>query len=110
MKIIEPKMEVEKLKVQKEQELAELKKKYTQIKLDAENSVLQSEHNKRTLELVNKNLKNLERLNTNGIIAKTECIKKKIELLDKKQRLEEAKIKNHVNRYKLETLTAKNPN
>ena len=104
------KMEVEKLKVQKEQELAELKKKYTQIKLDAENSVLQSEHNKRTLELVNKNLKNLERLNTNGIIAKTECNKKKIELLDKKQRLEEKKNKNHVNRYKLETLTAKNPN
>ncbi len=98
------KMEVEKLKVQKEQELAELKKKYSQIKLDAENSLIQNENNKRTLSLVNKNLENLERLNTNGIIAKAECVKKKLELLDKKQKLEETRIRNYVNRYKLNVL------
>lgn len=94
-------LEIEKLKIQKEQELAQLKKKYSQIKLDAENSILQAENNKKTLNLVNKNLQNLERLNTNGIIAKAECIKKKLELLDKKQRLEETRIRNFVNRYKL---------
>ena len=97
-------LEVEKLKVQKEQELAELKKKYAQIKLDAQNSMLQGENNKRTLSLVNKNLKNLERLNTNGIIAKAECVKKKLELLYKKQKLEETRIKNYVNGYKLNVL------
>ena len=97
-------MEVEKLKVQKEMELAELKKRYEQIRLDAENSILQGENNKRTLSLVNKNLKNLERLNTNGIIAKAECVKKKLELLDKKQKLEEARIKNYVAGYKLGVL------
>ena len=97
-------LEVEKLKVQKEQELAELKKKYNQIKLDAENSILQGENNKRTLSLVNKNLENLERLNTNGIIAKAECVKKKLELLDKKQKLEETRIKNYVAGYKLGVL------
>jgi len=97
-------LEVEKLKVQKEQELAELKKKYSQIKLDAENSILQGENNKRTLSLVNKNLENLERLNANGIIAKAECVKKKLELLDKKQKLEETRIRNYVNRYKLNVL------
>ncbi len=98
------KMEVEKLKVQKEQELAELKKKYEHIRLDAENSLIQNENNKRTLSLVNKNLENLERLNTNGIIAKAECVKKKLELLDKKQKLEETKIKNYVSGYKLGVL------
>lgn len=97
-------LEVEKLKIQKEQELAELKKKYSQIKLDAENSILQGENNKRTLSLVNKNLENLERLNTNGIIAKAECVKKKLELLDKKQKLEETKIRNYVAGYKLDVL------
>ncbi len=98
------KMEVEKLKVQKEQELAELKKKYEQIRLDAENSILQGENNKRTLSLVNKNLENLERLNTNGIMAKAECVRKKLELLDKKQKLEETRIKNYVAGYKLGVL------
>lgn len=97
-------LEVEKLKIQKEQELAELKKKYSQIKLDAENSILQGENNKRTLSLVNKNLENLERLNTNGIIAKAECVKKKLELLDKKQKLEETRIRNYVAGYKLGVL------
>ncbi len=101
-------LEVEKLKVQKEQELAELKKKYTQIKLDAENSMLQGENNKRTLSLVNKNLESLERLNTNGIIAKAECVKKKLELLDKKQKLEETRIKNYVAGYKLGVLNGDN--
>ncbi len=97
-------IEVEKLKVQKEMELAELKKKYEQIRLDAENSLIQNENNKRTLSLVNKNLENLERLNTNGIIAKAECVKKKLELLDKKQKLEETRIRNYVAGYKLGVL------
>lgn len=101
-------LEVEKLKVQKEQELAELKKKYSQIKLDAENSILQGENNKRTLSLVNKNLENLERLNANGIIAKAECVKKKLELLDKKQKLEETRIKHFVSGYKLMIIDKEN--
>lgn len=97
-------LEVEKLKIQKEQELAELRKKYEQIRLDAENSILQGKNNKRTLSLVNKNLENLERLNANGIIAKAECVKKKLELLDKKQKLEETRIRNYVAGYKLGVL------
>lgn len=98
------KMEVEKLKIQKEQEMAELKKKYEQIRLDAKNSVSQNENNKRTLKLVNKNLENLERLNANGIIAKAECVKKKLELLDKKQKLEETRIRHYIAGYKLGVL------
>jgi len=101
-------LEVEKLKVQKEQELAELKKKYEQIRLDAENSLIQNENNRRTLSLVNKNLENLERLNANGIIAKAECVKKRVELLDKKQKLEETRIRNYVAGYKLRVLGEEN--
>ena len=97
-------LEVEKLKIQKEMELAELKKKYEQIRIDSENAALQGENNKKTLSLVNKNLENLERLNTNGIIAKAECVKKKLELLDKKQKLEETRIRNYVAGYKLNVL------
>ena len=97
-------LEVEKLKIQKEMELAELKKKYVQIRIDSENAALQGENNKKTLSLVNKNLENLERLNTNGIIAKAECVKKKLELLDKKQKLEETRIRNYVAGYKLNVL------
>ncbi len=97
-------LEVEKLKVQKEQELAELKKKYEQIRLDSENAALQGKNSKRTLALVNKNLENLERLNANGIIAKAECVKKKLELLNKKQKLEETRIRNYVMGYKLRVL------
>ena len=47
---------------------------------------------------------NLERLNANGIIAKAECVKKKLELLNKKQKLEETRIRNYVMGYKLRVL------
>lgn len=97
-------LEVEKLKVQKEQELAELKKKYEQIRFDSENAALQGKNSARTLALVNKNLENIERLNANGIIGRVECVKKKLELLDKKQKLEETRIRNYVMGYKLRVL------
>ncbi len=71
------KLEIEKLQIQKEEELAQLRKKYDQIQLDAQNLLLQEENNKRTLELVNKNLDMLERMNANGFVAKADCITKK---------------------------------
>jgi len=98
------KLEVEKLKIEKEKELAELKKKYEQIELDFKNAIIQTQNNKRTLELVDKNLTLLKRLNTKGLVAQSECIKKQLELLKKKQVLEENQIKNFVARYKMMVL------
>lgn len=74
--ISKKKLEIEKAKVDKERQLAELKKKYEQLQLDSQNALVQAENNAATLALVNKNLENLRRLNTNGIIARSECIKK----------------------------------
>lgn len=102
--ISKKKLEMEKAKVDKERQLAELKKKYEQIQLDSQNALVQAENNASTLALVNKNLENLRRLNTNGIIAHSEYIKKQIELLKKKQELEQNQIKIFVAQYKLRIL------
>ncbi|PWL80737.1 hypothetical protein DBY21_00920 [Candidatus Gastranaerophilales bacterium] len=102
--ISKKKLEMEKAKVDKERQLAELKKKYKQIQLDSKNALVQTENNAATLALVNKNLENLRRLNTNGIVARSECIKKQIELLKKKQELEQNQIKIFVSQYKLRVL------
>lgn len=75
------------------------------MQLDAKNSLLQEENNKKTLELVNKNLDMLKRLNIQGEIPKAECIKKQLELLEKKQKLEENRIRNFVAGYKLKVLS-----
>ena len=102
--IAKSKMEVEKLKIQKEKEIAEQKKKYEQIELDSKNALIQTENNTKTLALVNKNLKMLEKLNTNGVVDKSKCIRKRLDLLDKKLNLEENQIKIFVAQYKLQVL------
>ncbi len=108
--ISKKKLEIEKAKVEKEKQIADLKKKYEQIQLDAQNAIIQAKNNTHTLSLINKNLENLRRLNTNGIIARSECIKKQIELLQKKQELEQSQIKNFVARYKLHVLSEEQSN
>lgn len=104
--ISKSKMEIEKLKIEKEKQIAELKKKYEQAQQDSRNAVLQKENNLKTLLLVDKNLKMLERLNTNGILEKSECIKKRLNLLDKKLSLEQNQIKLFVAQYKLHVLSS----
>lgn len=104
--ISKKKLEISKAKIERERQIAEVKKKYEQIQLDNMNAILQAENNTRTLELVNKNLAMLERLNTTGLIEKSECIKKRLELLDKKEKLEQEKIKNFVAQYKLYVLSS----
>lgn len=106
--IAKKKLEVEKIKIEKAQQLAELKKKYEQIQLECQNAITQTENNEATLALVNKNLEMLKRLNTNGIAAKSECIKKQLELLDKKLKLEQNQIKNFTARYKMHILNTEN--
>mgnify|MGYP003374856702 CR=1 FL=1 len=103
--VAKSKMEVEKLKVEKEEQLAELRKKYEQVQLDSKNALIQSENNEKTLALVNKNLQMLENLNANGIIEKSACIKKQLELLDKKMKLEQTQINIFVTQYKLQVLS-----
>ncbi len=98
-------MEVEKLKVEKEEQLAELRKKYEQVQLDSKNALIQSKNNEKTLALVDKNLQMLENLNANGIIEKSACIKKQLELLDKKMKLEQTQINIFVTQYKLQVLS-----
>lgn len=102
--ISKKKMEVEKAKIEKQQQLAELKKKYDQIQLDVQNARIQSQNNEKTLTLVNKNLDMLKRLHTNGIVEKASCIEKQLELLEKKQKLEQNKIKYAVSLYKLHVI------
>lgn len=103
--VAKSKMEVEKLKVEKEEQLAELRKKYEQVQLDSKNALIQSENNEKTLALVDKNLQMLENLNANGIIEKSACIKKQLELLDKKMKLEQTQINIFVTQYKLQVLS-----
>ncbi len=102
--ISKKKLEIEKIKIEKDKQIAELKKKYEQIQLDYKNAIVQSRNNAVTLDLVNKNLDNLKRLNANGIVARAECIRKQIELLKKKQELEQNQIKHFVSRYKMQIL------
>lgn len=99
------KLEVEKAKIEKQRQLAELKKKYEQIQLDFKNAIIQTENNAATLALVNKNLEMLKRLNTSGVTTKAECIRKQIELLDKKLKLEQNQIKNFMAQYKMYVLS-----
>ena len=47
----------------------------------------------------------LENLNANGIIEKSACIKKQLELLDKKMKLEQTQINIFVTQYKLQVLS-----
>lgn len=103
--VAKSKMEVEKLKVEKEEQLAELRKKYEQVQLDSKNAIIQSKNNEKTLALVDKNLQMLENLNANGIIEKSACIKKQLELLDKKMKLEQTQINIFVTQYKLQVLS-----
>ena len=98
------KIEIEKLKVEKEEQIANLKKEYEQLQLDSANAIIQNENNIKTLELINKNLEMLERLNTNGIIEKSDCIKKRLILLEKKSALEQNQIDFFVAQYKLQLL------
>lgn len=102
--IAKSKMEVEKLKVQKEEQVAELKKKYEQIQLDSQNALIQNENNANTLALIDKNLKMLENLNTKGLVDKSSCINKRLNLLDKKLHLEISQIKIFTAQYKLYVL------
>ena len=74
------------------------------IQLDYKNTIVQSRNNAVTLDLVNKNLDKLRRLNANGIVAGAECIRKQIELLKKKQEHEQNQIKHFVSRYKMQIL------
>lgn len=98
-------LEIEKLEIEKEKQITELKKKYEQIELDSRNALIQLENNARTLALVDKNLKMLEKLNVNGIVDKSSCIKKRLNLLDKKLDLEKNQIKIFVAQYKLLVLS-----
>lgn len=108
--ISKSKMEVEKLKIEKEKQIAEVKQKYEQACLDSQNAVIQTENNTKTLVLVNKNLKMLERLNTNGIVERSACIKKRLNLLDKKLALEQNRIKMFVAQYKMIVITTEGMN
>ncbi len=98
-------LEIKKAKIDKERQIAELKKKYEQIQQDSHYALIQAENNAATLSLVNKNLENLKRLNSNGLAAREDCIKQQIELLKKKQTLEQNQIKIFTARYKLKMLT-----
>lgn len=60
--------------------------------------------NQITLNLVNKNLEMTERLNVNGLIEKSKVLRKRIELLEKKQKLEETGIRNYAAKFKLQLL------
>lgn len=95
------KLEVEKIKVEKEKAIADLTKKYAQIEQDSKNSLIQLENNSKTLELVNKNLEMLERLNTNGVAGRSAYLQRRMALLDKKLNLEQNRIRDLVAQYKL---------
>ena len=99
--ISKKKLEIEKMKIEKEMQIAELKKKYEQLIIDAKNSVNKIKHSGEILLLVNQNLNNLERLNENGFASRADFINRKIELLKQKEEYEQSSIENLVLLYKL---------
>ena len=99
--ISKKKLEIEKMKIEKEMQIAELKKKYEQLIIDAKNSVNKIKHFGEILLLVNQNLDNLERLNENGFASRADFINRKIELLKQKEEYEQSSIENLVLLYKL---------
>lgn len=100
------KIDIEKLRVEKEKALAEFVKKYSKIQQDYDNSIVQLKNSTRTLNLVNKNLNALERLNINGEVGKSEYLKRRMALLEKKLVLEQNQIKNFEAQYKLRVLSS----
>lgn len=98
------KIDIEKLKVEKEKSIAELVKKYSQIQQDSANSIIQFRNNTKTLTLVNKNLDALERLNANGVVGRSDYLKRKMALLEKKLVLEQNQVRSFQAQYKLKVL------
>ncbi len=102
------KLEIEKLKITKEQKLAELYKNYNQMQQDSIYSKMQLKNTYKTLELVNSNIEMLDRLDKNKLIDKVAYLNSKIELLNKRLELEQAQISDYLATYKLDVLTDNN--
>lgn len=93
--------EIERLKVEKEQKLAELTKTFDKIKIESDYSKLQEETNKKMLELVESNITMLDKLNENKLIEKEVYLNEKMKLLNQKLQVETTQIDDYVADYKM---------
>lgn len=99
------KLELEKLKLTKEQKLAELSKNYSQINDDAFFSKRQLANDEKTLQLVNQNISMIERLDQNKLIDKLTYLNQRIELLNKRFELEKTSINDYMASFKLDVMS-----
>ena len=98
------KLELERLQVQLDETMSEMKTQYSQTADDLDNANIQMENNEKALELVNTKLEMVDRLNKNGVVDKTSFLKEEASLLNQKFELEQNKLKHFIANYKLNLL------
>ncbi len=94
------KLEIKKLKIEKEQKLADLTRTFEKISSDASYSKRQLENNKKMLDLVVSNISMLDRLDENKLIDKESYLNEKIKLLNQKLDVQSSQINDYMASYK----------
>lgn len=97
-------LEIEKIKLAKQQKMAELTKQFEQIKQDSEVSEKNLKESSDALTLVKKNIKMIDKLKDNQLISQTDYLEQKADLLNKQIVLEKNKIDNYIAQYKMNVL------
>lgn len=98
-------LEIERLKIEKEQKLNDLLRNYRKIQNEADFAMEQLSNNKKMLGLVNTNLEMLERLNANRLIDRESYLNQKIELLNQKLETQLSGINKYTASFKLNVIT-----
>jgi outer membrane protein TolC len=94
------KLEILRLKIEKEQKLADLTRTFEKISSDASYSKRQLENNKKMLNLVVSNISMLDRLDENKLIDKESYLNEKIKLLNQKMEVQSSQINDYMVSYK----------
>lgn len=98
------KLEIIKLEIEKEQKLADLKRNFEKIKLDADYSKRQLSNNKKMLDLVDSNISMLDRLDENKLIDKESYLNEKMRLLNQKFEVQSSQIADYTSAYKMSVM------
>lgn len=98
------KLEIEKLKLQRDKKLEQLKSYYQKMYQESRDYDTVLCNQERSLELVKEKIAVLERLNEQKLIDKLSYIKQKTDLTGQKLEFEKVKINNNANEYKLYVL------
>ena len=99
------KLEIIRLEIEKEQKLADLKRNFQKIKMDADYSKRQLANNKKMLDLVDSNISMLDRLDENKLIDKESYLNEKMKLLNQKFEVQSSQIADFTAAYKMSVMS-----